>query len=331
MRSSLLAYLAATFAAPAAFAQTDAASCPATQIATQPGPVALFEYDRAAALDLRDSLAFTELGVDVYSVSFTSPKGGRVTGLLHVPHDSLRSAKGTHPAVVMLHGAPGDAWGMGGIATPVARHGAVVLVINAPFARRDKDNPLSFTPRDSAEQVQLIVDLQRGVDVLLARPDVDASRIGFVGVSYGAAIGAAFAGIERRIAAYALMVGDAGLAAHFTRPDGTRMPRPPHLTEAQWCRWFEAMEPLASTRFIGRVAPARVLFLWGRQDRLVPPYLADALARAAGTTAESKWYDAGHGLTPIAYLDMIDWLAERIGTAPVAVEERARFVSEAGQ
>jgi predicted esterase len=310
-------------------AQSDAPACPATALVSKPGPVALFDYDRDEPLDLRDSLAINELGVDVYSVSFVSPKGGRVTGLLHVPHDSLRATNGKMPGVVMLHGAPGDARGMAGIAMPVARHGAVVLVINAPFARRDKDNPLSFTPRDSAEQVQLIVDLRRAVDVVLTRSDVDASRLAFVGVSYGAAMGALFAGVERRIAAYALLVGDGGLAAHFTQPNGHRLPRPPHLTEAQWCRWFAAMEPLASTRFIGRVAPARVLFLWGRQDRLVPPYLADALARAAGRTAEARWYDAGHGLTPVAYLDMIDWLADRIGTAPVAADERARFVSAA--
>lgn len=329
MRASFLVFVTAVLAVAAASAQTEAPACPATPLVTKPGPVALFEYDRTEALDLRDSLAFNELGVDVYSVSFASPRGGRVTGLLHVPHDSLRTTGGKFPGVVMMHGAPGDAWGMGGIAMPVARHGAIVLVINAPFARRDKDDPLSFTPRDSAEQVQLMVDLQRAVDVLLTRSDVDASRLGFVGVSYGAAMGAAFAGIERRIAAYALLVGDGGLAAHFTKPDGNRMPRPPHLTEAQWCRWFAAMEPLASTRFIGRAAPARVLFLWGRQDRLVPPYLADALARAAHEGAESRWYDAGHGLTPVAYLDMIDWLAGRIGTAPVAADERAKFVSAA--
>jgi predicted esterase len=326
---ALLTALFSALAVSSVSAQMEAPACPATTLVTTPGPVALFDYDRDEPLELRDSLAFSERGVDVYAVSFISPKGGRVTGLLHVPHDSLRPTNGRFPGVVMLHGAPGDAWGMGGIAMPVARHGAIVLVINAPFARRDKDNPLSFTPRDSAEQVQLIVDLRRAVDVLLTRSDVDASRLAFVGVSYGAAIGAAFAGTERRIAAHALLVGDAGLAAHFTNPDGTRMPRPPHLTPAQWCRWFAAMEPLASTRFIGRVAPARVLFLWGRQDRLVPPYLADALARAAGKTAEARWYDAGHGLTPIAYLDMIDWLAERIGTTPVAADERARFVSAA--
>ncbi|MGQ0714546.1 MAG: alpha/beta hydrolase family protein [Gemmatimonadaceae bacterium] len=332
MRISGFVLVAAAIAVMDLSAQTAAATCPvAKRTFTEPAPVSLFTYGRTAALELEDSLAFNEFGVDVYRVSFASPHGGRATALLHVPHDSLRNGNGKFPGVVMLHGAPGDAWGMGGIAMPVARHGSIVLALDAPFARRDKDNPLSFTPRDSVDQVQLLVDLQRAVDVLLARSDVDPTRLGFVGVSYGAAIGSAFAGVERRIAAYALLVGDAGLAAHFTLPDGRRMTRLPHLTEAQWCRWFEAMEPLSSARFIGRAAPARVLFLWGRQDRLVPPYLADALYRASGKTAEARWYDAGHGLTPGAYLDMIDWMATRIGLAPVSADERARLVSAAGQ
>lgn len=326
-RVILLAFVSSVAVFGVADAQTTSTECPPPATFSGPPPLALFTYDRTAALEVRDSLALAERGVDVHRVSFVSPKGGRATALLHVPHDSIRVAKGKLPGIVMLHGAPGDAWGMGGVAVPVARQGAIVLVLDAPFARRDKDDPLSFTPRDSVDQVQLIVDLQRAVDVLVARPDVDASRLGFIGVSYGAAMGALFAGVERRIDAYALLVGDGGLAAHFTQADAKRFPRLPHLSQAQWCRWFAAMEPLASTRFIGRAAPARVLFLWGRQDRLVPPYLADQLYRAAGQTKEARWYDSGHGLPAVAHLDMIDWMAARIGIAPVAAEERAKVVA----
>ena len=327
-RLALAALVAAVGLAPAAQAQSDSPACPAKAPSGAP-PLSLFTYERRASLDIRDSLAFSERGVSIHRVSFVSPKGGRATALLHVPHDSIRATKGKLPGIVMLHGAPGDAWGMGGVAIPVVRQGAIVLVLDAPFARRDKNNPLSFTPSDSVDQVQLLVDLQRAVDLLVARPDIDTSRLGYVGVSYGAAIGAAFAGIERRIDAYALMVGDAGIAAHFTQADGTRAPRLPHLSEDQWCRWFAAMEPLSSARFISRAAPARVLFLWGKQDRAVPPYLAEQLYRAAGEPKEARWYDSGHALPPVAYLDMIDWMAKQIGIAPTAASERAKFSADA--
>jgi uncharacterized protein len=301
------------------------ASCPMRGTFAGALSLSLFEYDRTATLDVRDSLESSHFGVDVHRVSFVSPKGGRATGLVHVPHDSLRRTSAPLPGIVMLHGAPGDAASMGGMATPVARHGAIVFVLDAPFARRDKNNPLTFTPSDSVDQVQLVVDLQRAVDMLVARADVDAERLAFVGVSYGGAMGALFAGVERRIGAYALLVADGGPAAHFTQADGRRHPKLPHVSEAQWCRWFEAMEPIASTRLIGRASPARVLFLWGQRDQLVPPYLAAELYRAAGNPKEERWYDSGHGLPPAAYLDVIDWLARCIGVAPVPAEERAKF------
>ena len=326
--SRVIALIAAITLTAACQAQSATAGCPASPSSVG-APLALFAYDRAADLDVRDSLASTDRGVDLHRISFVSPKGGRATGLLYVPHDSLRVSKGRAPAIVMLHGAPGDAAGMAGIAVPVSRQGAIVLAVDAPFARRDKNSPLSFTSRDSVDQVQLMVDLQRAVDVLIARTDVDASKLGFVGLSYGAAMGAMFAGIERRIDAYALLVGDAGLAAHFKDADLSQFPGLPPLSRDQWCRWFAAMEPLSSTHFIGNAAPARVLFLWGRQDRLVPPTLANELFRAAGDTKEARWYDSGHGLPPTAFFDMIDWMAGQIGITPVAAEERATFAGGA--
>ncbi len=94
-------------------------------------------------------------------------------------------------------------------------------------------------------------------------------------------------------------------------------------------RWLAAMEPLSSTRFIGRAAPVRVLLLWGHQDRLVPPALANDLYRAAGDAKEARWYDSGHGLPPVAFLDMMDWLARQIGTSPVTAEEREKVAGSA--
>jgi hypothetical protein len=67
----------------------------------------------------------------------------------------------------------------------------------------------------------------------------------------------------------------------------------------------------------------------GKEGRSVPPYLAKELYAAAGETKEERWYDSGHGLPASAYLDMIDWLARRIGIAPVSATERANVSSGA--
>jgi hypothetical protein len=53
-------------------------------------------------------------------------------------------------------------------------------MIDAPFARRS-GGPIHFDRRDRTEQIQLIVDLRRAVDLLLTRSDVNANRIGYIG------------------------------------------------------------------------------------------------------------------------------------------------------
>ena len=72
---------------------------------------------------------------------------------------------------------------------------------------------------DRTEQIQLIKDLQRAVDVLRAQANVDDGRIAYLGISYGGAMGALFTGIERCLKAAVLVVGDGGLVSHFTGPE----------------------------------------------------------------------------------------------------------------
>jgi len=54
---------------------------------------------------------------------------------------------------------------------------------------------------------QAVVDLRRGIDVLMSRSDVDSSRIAYVGHSYGAQWGAILCAIEKRIKTAVLMAG----------------------------------------------------------------------------------------------------------------------------
>ncbi|HEV3484841.1 MAG TPA: alpha/beta fold hydrolase, partial [Vicinamibacterales bacterium] len=91
------------------------------------------------------------------------------------------------PGIVLMHGMPGNARGMAALGRLLAEHGAVVIAIDAPFARR-AGPPVRFGTQDRAEQIQLIKDLQRAVDVLRARANVDDERIAYLGISYGGAL-----------------------------------------------------------------------------------------------------------------------------------------------
>lgn len=269
----------------------------------------LFAYDVDAPLNLQKTLESTDDGVEVSTISFRSPDGGSVTGLLFDPvtRSSLR------PGIVLMHGMPGTARSMAGQGRLLASYGAVAIAIDAPFARRSGP-PVRFSAADSAEQVQLIRDLQRAVDVLRAQPNVDAERLAYLGISYGGAMGALFVGIERRIRAAALVVGDGGLVSHFTGPEDVGFMS--SLSCATRLAWLRAMTPIEPIRFIAHASPTALLLQSGRLDALGPAADAEELHAAAPAPRTIRWYDAGHGLNLQAALDRHDWLHEQVGLDP---------------
>jgi dienelactone hydrolase len=279
---------------------------PAFGGAATPADRQLFAYDVNAPLNLQKSVESSIDGVEVSSISFTSPDGGSATGMLFDPvtRSSLR------PGIVLMHGMPGTARGMAAYAQVLAQHGAVVIAIDAPFARRG-GAPVRFGTEDRAEQIQLIKDLQRAVDVLRAHVNVDDERIAYLGISYGGAMGALFAGIERRLKAAVLVVGDGGLVSHFTGPEDLAFMA--GLSCATRVAWFRAMAPIEPIRFIPHASPTPLLLQSGRTDNLVPAADAQALHAAAPTPKTIRWYDAGHGLNLQALPDRHDWLQEEIG------------------
>lgn len=267
--------------------------------------VRLFDYDAGAPLDLRITSTRREGALTIRNLTYASPKGGRVPATLIVP-----DGRGPFAGVLLMHGAPGTREVTLNEARELARRGAVTLTIDAPFSRgrRRRGDWARLDERDRAEQVQLIVDWRRGVDLLLARQDVDRERLAYVGWSYGGAMGGLLAGVEKRIRAYALVVGDGGLVSHMTA-DGSLG----QLSPGQRQRWLAAMTPIEPVRFVGRAAPAHLLFQNGREDEFVPPAYGRAYQEAGSQPKTMLWYDAGHGLNGQATRDRREWLAREIG------------------
>jgi dienelactone hydrolase len=272
--------------------------------AGQHGP---FDYDGGAPLDVRVSSSYFNGGVRISELSYGSPKGGRVPALLFVP-----SGGGPFAGLIVQHGAPGSKEVSAFDAEDLARLGAVVIAIDAPFARRSGE-PIAFTRRDRAEQIQLIVDLRRAVDLLRARADVDDDRIACLGISYGAAMGGLLAGVEHRIAAFVLMSGDGGVVQHFSGPEDRSGPLF-MLSPARRKAWLAAMSPIEPLIWVKR-ASAPLLFLSGRRDHLVPVRDAARYYRAAPQPKEIRWYDSDHVLPSQAWCDAAHFLGRHIGIA----------------
>jgi len=271
----------------------------------------LFDYDGSVPLDIRDEVSTFRNGVTWTDFTYGSPKGGRVPATLLVP-----DGPGLFAGVVLMHGMPSRRQDVANIGERFARSGAVVIAIDAPHARPEHrqraDAAIVFSARDREEQIQLIVDLRRAVDLLLARADVDPQRLAYVGFSYGGAMGGLLAGVEDRLCAYVLVVGDGGLVTHETGLDdvgGGLYALPQDKRQA----WRDAMWPIEPIHFVGHAAPAALLFQSGRQDRLVPLPDAVRYQLAGSEPKDVMWYDAGHSLGTEAWRDQAYWLEQHIG------------------
>jgi predicted esterase len=298
----------ATVATTAAPTLLPPALVPATDI--YENNVHLFDYDTDTPPSITEHSVQPEDGYDVHDISYPSPKTGDVPAYLIVP-----DGPGPFAGILLMHGSSGSRTTLLPLAKDLVHTGAVILTVSAPSARISGRDWISFTPRDREEQIQLIVDLRRGVDVLTQHKKVDPSRIGYVGYSYGAAMGGLLAGIEPRIRAYGLMVGDGGLVNHFT-DEGEPIGGFEQIDSAKRESWLEAMDPIEPIHYVGHASPSALFFQNARYDTSVSE--EDALAyQAAGSEPKKvQWYESGHGLPPEAYVDMVAWLTEQIGIDP---------------
>ena len=282
---------------------------PAAMDARYEAGLPLFQYDAPAQLDLERRPNAELDGLIIEDISYASPMGGDVPAFLISP-----ASPGIYPGLILMHGSGGNRNDFLREGQAYARLGVIALLISAPPARRDPPGAfITLTPRDRDEQIQLIVDLRRGVDVLM-EVGADPERIGYMGYSYGGAMGALLAGVEHRIRAYVIDVGDGGLVEHLTGSDDAQGDLA-DLNPAARDAWLAAMEPIEPLYFVRHAAPSALLFQSARNDTLVTTDDAERLHQQASEPKEIIWYDSGHGLPLEAWCDQAAWLREHLGFA----------------
>jgi dienelactone hydrolase len=183
--------------------------------------------------------------------------------------------------------------------------GCAALLIDAPYARHPVRPVFSFTEQDRDDLIQATVDLRRGVDLLLSRPDIDPDRIGCVGFSYGASVVAMLANAESRIKAYILWAASSNLT-DFLRRQAKSFP------EEKLGVFLDAMKVIDPIHHVGRAAPSAILFQNGRFDKNAPEKNVDALFEAASDPKQMAWYDSGHHLDGKACQDRYEWMREQL-------------------
>jgi uncharacterized protein len=264
----------------------------------------LFEYDQDAPLDIQEISRRIENGLSVVEITYASPKGGRIPARLIIPQGT-----GPFAGIVMQYSMELE-FGM-----RYAEYGAVVIYVDPPSFRPQDTGArgiLTFTEQDREEQIQLIIDLRRAIDLLMARPDVDPERIAYLGVSYGGAMGGLLAGVDHRLKACVLIVGDGGFVTHETNPENLNMP----INEffKVYMVWIDAMWPIEPIHYVSHASPTPLLF----QNAIRDPYVnVEDAVRYQAAASEPKhviWYDSEHWPLPDEVIvDSIQWLQPFIG------------------
>jgi cephalosporin-C deacetylase-like acetyl esterase len=272
----------------------------------------LFDYDASAPLDIKEEGVEERQGASVHDINYASPKGGRVTAYLVVPSDKKRFG-----GALFLHGAGASRAQFLNEALILAQSGIVSLMIDAPASRPEpwRKSPYTYLEADRDIRAQSVVDLRRAVDLLLARRDVDARRIAFVGYSNGATIGGVLAGVEKRIKAYVLMAGSAGQIEFWREPNNPdALALKQRLTPERFELYVKSLEPVEQINYISHAAPASLFFQCARDDEIIPPESAQRLYDAASKPKSIKWYKATHRLNAQASTDRINWVIEQVGS-----------------
>jgi dienelactone hydrolase len=261
-----------------------------------------FAYESSKPLDFQSRA--TQLGgqgVEVRDISFVGPTGTRLNGYLAAPSSSDK-----HPGVIYAHGAGGNRSEMLDQAIAMARRGAVGLTLDMSYSP-ERAAPLPAGMAGVRARAQTEVDavreIRRSVDLFRSLSFVDGDRLGYVGWSAGARVGAVAAGVEHRIRAFDLIAGGATPVSEYVdlAPQQLR----PELESV-----LGKTDPL---RYVSHASPSALLFQDGRQDELVPQPALTLLAKTGSDPKDIRWYQSGHAPSSQAWADSRRWLAEHLG------------------
>jgi dienelactone hydrolase len=274
------------------------------------------EYDSRAPLDVIEAGRERRDAAVVHDISYTSPKGGRVTAFLVVPVKA-----GRHAAVIWGHWY----WENSPLrnrkefldeAIALAGSGVVSLLTDGPIARPGfvpKPDPLDERRQD--ELVQQVIDMRRGADLLLARKDVDPRRLAYVGHSYNASVGGILAGLDRRFKAFVLMAGGLSNAQDVAGPEYQRYRE--RIGAETFDAFFAKYAWLDPGRFLPQAAPASVFLQFATQERFLTPERARGYAAIVSEPKRLLFYDAPHALDAAARRDRLAFLAAQLAVPPV--------------
>ena len=254
-----------------------------------------------------------------YALSYDSIHDQRVTAVFSLPAKATAHC----PAVIVMHGSGGDknASYVTLVCSEMNRRGYAAIAIDGQYrgdrAKPGKTGDLrpdSYTMRDI--WVQDVVDLRRAVDFLRSRPEIDGNKIGFVGFSMGAMLGAALGGVEDRISCFLLAVPGGGfvdLAKNIEKYPLLKEKWPIRVTPEVMKRVQDFANVADPIYFVSRIAPRPILVIVAKQDEVIPASASNAFIEAGHIKAtDVTYYSSGHALNPAILFKIRDFMSAHL-------------------
>ena len=274
-----------------------------------------FDYDQKVPIELKQIGTEERERASIYDITYASPKGGVVPAYLVVPKE-----KGPFPAVIWGHWY----WENSPMrnrkefldeAIVLAQAGVVSLLPDGPIARPGhvaRNEPLN--EQQITDMVQAVVDIRRGIDLMLARGDVDPKRIAFVGHSYHASVGAILSGTDRRFKAFVLMAGSLSDEVDLQSKEEQehRLKVGPEKYDA-FVKKYAWINP---GKYVAHAGPAFVFLQYGKEKYFTAQHIRE-YEKIVSEPKRLKIYDAPHALNAEARRDRIQFLTEQLKLRPL--------------
>jgi len=262
----------------------------------------LFAYDRTAPLNVVEAGRETRGAAVVRDITFI-PADQPVKAYLVTP------AAGTdpHAAILYVHwlGEPATTNRTQFLAEAVALagRGVVSLLVDTMWAKPDwyKDR---VPEEDHVHAIRQVIELRRAMDLLLAQPGIDPTRVAFVAHDFGAMYGMIAEAQDRRAKTYVFMAPTPHFIDWFLF---RQQPKDLAAYKAQ----LATIDPV---RFVPKLSPASVFFQFAAKDFYVTAEEAAEFYAAAGPRKQVATYEADHGLhPPEVAADRVAWLVQELG------------------
>ncbi|HEX9035446.1 MAG TPA: alpha/beta fold hydrolase [Ktedonobacterales bacterium] len=224
-------------------------------------------------------------------------------GILRKPWHVIRP-----PIVILIPGLDSVKEELHSYSNDFLRRGMATLAIDGPGqGEMEFEHPM---------RADYEVAVRAAINTLERRSDVDAGRVGLMGVSLGGYYAPRSAAFEPRVRAAIALAGAYDVPAAFDQMPSLTQDAFIHRTGAATrAEALERLRPFSLTGVAPRIT-CPLLVIMGRRDRIIPPADAERLARDVAGPVDLWMFDDGnHVCNNITYLhrpQQADWMRQRL-------------------